>query len=269
MSSTPSKISLTSRNVLRGHVASIRRSLAAINVPLAEQFNGTDLQWYGNISVGTPPQTLPVVFDTGSYTLEFTSTQCGEACANQILFNVSESSTYVDLHEVTEIAFATGGGVNPVVSADEYVLWLETGRDTVTVGGISIPNVALYTIINQTAAFDSDPYSGIQGMSSQAQGFFEGLIQQGLPALFGMYITPYSIGNAELTLGAIDETKIHSPITYSELPANSEGSWQLNSTQITVNGQTTSLLASNRTIIFDSGTSNAYFDTNTTEVEVH
>lgn len=113
------------------------------------------------------------------------------------MFDTAKSSTYVDLNETLTIAFETGGGVNPIVSDDEYVLWLLTGQDTVTVGGIAVPNVELYTVINQTTAFDSNPYSGIQGqvicsegwrcilkpyigMSSEAQGFFEGLMQQGL-----------------------------------------------------------------------------------------
>lgn len=43
---------------------------------------------------------------------------------------------------------------------------IRTGLDTVTVGGIASPNVSLYTIYNQTAAFTPDPFSGIQGESN-------------------------------------------------------------------------------------------------------
>ncbi|KZT08336.1 acid protease [Laetiporus sulphureus 93-53] len=257
---SPYRLLLTSRQVPRGEVArSRKRSLSAFGIPLAEEFNGTDLQWFGNISVGTPPQTIPVVFDTGSSTLEFASTECGAACANQIKFDPSLSSTYVGSNDTFEIAFATGGGVNPIVSDDEYVLWLRAGNDTVTVGGIATPNVELYTIINQTAAFAPDPYSGIQGMSAIAQGFFAGLIEQGLPAMFGMYLTPHTVGNAELTLGGVDESKINGTIEWADKVVDPYGDWQLNSSRISVNGKTTLLLTSNRTIIFDSGTSNVYF----------
>lgn len=67
--------------------------------------------------------------------------------------------------------------------SDEYVLWLRKGSDTVTVGGISTPDVELYTIINQTSAFDVDPQSGIQGSKScsiqrNGRNLIEHVIQQ-------------------------------------------------------------------------------------------
>lgn len=62
-----------------------------------------------------------------------------------------------------QIAFETGGGVNPITSDDEYVLWLRSGTDTVTVDGVATANISLYLVVNQTATFDPDPYSGITG----------------------------------------------------------------------------------------------------------
>ena len=63
-------------------------------------------------------------------------------------------------------------------------------------------------------------------MGATAEGIFAGLISQGLPcqswvtilfrrfltytpstALFSMYLTPKAVGNAELTLGGIDNSK--------------------------------------------------------------
>ena len=43
------------------------------------------------------------------------------------------------------------------------------------------------------------------------------------------------------------------------------GDWEATSSQISVNGKTTSLLKRKRSIIFDSGTSNVLFDTNITD----
>ena len=111
-----------------------------------------------------------------------------------------------------------------------------------------------------------------------------------LLALFSMYLTPNSVGNAELTLGGIDSSKFTgkhlfierrpmnrlwadqlkgTPI-YASVPPSSSGKpsvvWKAPSSGISVNGQTTDLLNTSRAIIFDSGTSNIIFSTNTTEV---
>lgn len=267
----PSKVQLTARKVPSGHMTAMRkrsvmkRGLDTFSIPLIDQFNGTDLQWYGNISVGTPPQEIPVVFDTGSYTLEFASTECGEPCANQVQFNASASSTFVSTGEVQDIAFETGGGVNPITSPNQYVLWLQPGNDTVTVDGVATANVALNLVVNQTAAFEPNPYSGITGLGPVAEGFFLGLMNNGLPALFGLYVTPHSVGNAEITFGGVDESHIHGEIRTAALPSDNDDTWLLGSSAIYINDQTTSLLSTSRTIIFDSGTSNAYFDPNITE----
>ncbi|KZT63211.1 acid protease [Daedalea quercina L-15889] len=243
----------------------MKRGMDPFSIPLVDQFNGTDLQWYGNISVGTPPQQIPVVFDTGSYTLEFASTECGEPCAKQIQFNASASSTFVVTGDVQSIAFETGGGVNPITSEDEYILWLRPGNDTVTVDGVATANVELNLVVNQTAAFDSNPYSGITGLGPVPEGFFLGLMNNGLPGLFGLYVTPESVGNAEITLGGVDESHIHSGIQTAPLPSDNDDTWLLSSSAIYINNKTTSLLSSTREIIFDSGTSNAYFDPSITE----
>jgi hypothetical protein len=153
-------------------------------------------------------------------------------------------------------------GVDPVVGSN-YKLTLRSATDTVAVGGLAVKNVALYLITSQTAKFGIDPFSGIQGMGATASGFFAGLINQGLPSLFSLYLTPKSVGNAELTIGGIDSSKYQGSLTYASLPFFSGSTWQLSSPKIAVNGKTTSTLSQSRTIIFDSGTSNVLFSTST------
>ncbi|SJK97478.1 uncharacterized protein ARMOST_00730 [Armillaria ostoyae] len=248
------------------------RALTPSNVPLDDFFLGTDLQqvylllpnplsdsW---IDVGTPPQEITVVFDTGSRTLEFASTLCGSC--NQAKFDPTHSSTFVDGGSTSSITFSTGVGVDPVVGAN-YRLTLRSATDTVSIGGFEVPNVALFLITDQTPKFDIDPFSGIQGMGAQATGLFAGLVAQGLPSLFSLYLTPLAVGNAELTLGGIDETKFKGDLIFASLPKPASGVWRLPSPGITVNGKTTTLLQTTRSIIFDSGTSNVLFSTDTTE----
>jgi hypothetical protein len=142
-------------------------------------------------------RTLQVVFDTGSSTLEFASTLCA-ACSNQVQFNPNASSTFQDGGRTSSITFSTGVGVDPVVGAN-YRLTLRSGTDTVSAGGLTVPNTDLFLVTDQTEKFDIDPFSGIQGvpqygkyrwilikllpkgLSARAQGFFAGLVAQGLP----------------------------------------------------------------------------------------
>ncbi|KAL4255013.1 peptidase A1 family protein [Abortiporus biennis] len=185
--SEPVKITLASRKVSSKRLLQ-RRTLSPSNVPLANYFNGTDLQWFGNLTVGTPPQTFTVVFDTGSSTLEVPGIQCGTACENQRTFAPSKSSTFVDGGLTGNVTFGTGVGVDPVIG-DNWQLSLRSATDTVSVGGLSVDSVNFYLITNQTPTFASDPFDGIQGMSASAEGFFAGLINQGLPSLFGILLT--------------------------------------------------------------------------------
>ncbi|KAK1235591.1 hypothetical protein PQX77_001184 [Marasmius sp. AFHP31] len=259
----PQKIVLSSR-VAPGPSALKRRQLSQANVPLKDFFKGTDLQWYGNISVGTPAQQISVVFDTGSSSLEFSSTLCSSCLNNAPKFDPSRSSTFVDGGRTSSITFGTGVGVDPVVGSN-YRLTLRSGRDTVVVGGLRSTNVDLFLITDQTPTFNIDPFSGIQGMGARASGFFANLIAQGLPSLFGMFLTPLAVGNAELTIGGVDQSKFSGPLTFASLPSGSSATWRLVSPGVSVNGRTTTTLSRSRNLIFDSGTSNMIFDRATTE----
>lgn len=79
-------------------------------------------------------------------------------------------------------------------------------------------------VLNQTAGFGRDPYDGIFGLSLLALGvspeFFPALIRNGSVAepRYGFYLTLLKVGNPELTLGGIDESKITSDIHY--IPIN-------------------------------------------------
>lgn len=84
-------------------------------------------------------------------------------------------------------------------------------------------------------------------------------------AIFGMYLTPQKVGNAELTIGGLDTSKYTGSLTYAALPSGA-GDWEIPSSAISVNGKTSTTLTKSRSVIFDSGTSNVLFDTKTTEV---
>ena len=93
----------------------------------------------------------------------FQGTLCHQACANQIEFDPTKSSTFVDGAVHTNITFVTGVGVDPVVN-DDYTMDLQSGTDTVSVGGLTVVNTTLFLITNQTEKFGIDTFSGILGV---------------------------------------------------------------------------------------------------------
>ncbi|KAJ6575374.1 acid protease [Mycena capillaripes] len=221
--------------------------------PLLDYFNGTDLQYFGNISIGTPPQHFTVVFDTGSPFLVVPGTACGSACRTQRQFNSSASSTFVDQHSSSTITFGTGVGVTPV-NGSNWELHLSAVTDTVSVAGLTVNSTDLFLITNETATFLDDPFDGIMGLSPNSASFFEA---GGYSPLMGMLFTPKNKGGAEITLGGVDTTKFKTPLVFS--PSLVDDNWQLSSLGIYVNGQTTSELNNTVPLFFDSGTPNMLF----------
>ncbi|KAJ6575375.1 acid protease [Mycena capillaripes] len=220
---------------------------------LLDYFNGTDLQYFGNISIGTPPQHFTVVFDTGSPLLVIPGTECGSACRTQRQFNPSASSTFVDQNASSTLTFGTGIGVTPV-NGSNWQLHLSAVTDTVSVAGLTVNSTDLFLITNETATFLEDPFDGIMGLSPSSASFFEA---GGYRPLMGMFFTPKNKGGAEITLGGVDTTKFKTPLVFS--PSLVDDDWQLSSLGIYVNGKTTSELNNTVPLFFDSGTSNMLF----------
>ncbi|KAF8589868.1 acid protease [Ramaria rubella] len=230
----------------------------SVTGPLQNLFQGTDLQWFGNIGFGTPPQTFGVVFDTGSFDIEIPGIMCALPCNNQRQFDYTTSSTFVDLKETATIHFETAGGVQPGNTESIDVLKV---ADTMMLIGIPVPHTEFYLITNQTAGFIPNPYDGIVGLGYEPNSsIYTALRKKGLPALFSLYLTPRHVGKAEITLGGIDAKKLHgsephwAPILN---PKNKRNSWSLSPAKMSVNGRALKEdLYTSQPMVFDSGTSN-------------
>lgn len=239
-----------------------RAALQPVNIPIEVYYNGTELQWYGPIQVGTPPQNFSVVFDTGSYDFLIPFNTC-ESCSNQRRFDPSLSSTFEDTGDGIYIQFGTGVGVEPV-QGDEWVVVTETVKETVTVGGLSAPETIVELITMQSPAFAPDPFDGIVGLAAEQGSFMSSLVQQGLDPLFALHLADHTSSGSQLTLGGIDESKLGKPPTYIHTAFDGMALWTFNTTGISVNGHSLELDPQLK-IIFDSGTPNVLFTPNLAE----
>ncbi|XP_066559245.1 pepsin A-like [Amia ocellicauda] len=219
---------------------------AVTNEPMT---NDADLAYFGVISIGTPPQSFKVVFDTGSSNLWVPSIYCNSAaCGNHQRFNPSQSSTYRSTSQTLSIQYGTGSMTGILA------------YDTVTVAGIVDTN-QIFGLSESEANFmyymEAD---GILGLafpsiaSSGATPVFDNMMNQGLVSqdLFSIYLSGNGQAGSVLTLGGIDPSYYSGQINW--IPLSSETYWQISMDKVTINGNLVACSGGCQAIV-DSGTS--------------
>ncbi|NXO04301.1 PEPC protein, partial [Rhinopomastus cyanomelas] len=127
--------------------------------------------YFGEITIGTPPQKFLVLFDTGSSNLWVPSTYCQTpACFNHAKFDPSESSTFSSNGQSYTLSYGSGS------------LTVTLGYDTLQIQSISVANQEFGLSENEpTQPFYFAAFDGILGMA------YPSLAVGGMPtALQGM-----------------------------------------------------------------------------------
>ena len=132
-------------------------------IPLSEFKNS---QYVGYISIGTPSQYLPVIFDTGSSNLLVTSSKCkSNTCKEKPKYHSNLSSSFIELNIPMEIQFGTGS-VTGIIN-----------EDNVNIGGMNIPNQKIGEITHQYGeVFSITKFSGIVGLGFASSNDNENII---------------------------------------------------------------------------------------------
>ncbi|XP_015197906.1 pepsin A-like [Lepisosteus oculatus] len=211
--------------------------------------NDADLVYTGIISIGNPPQSFKVQFDTGSANLWVPSVYCSSAaCGNHDRFNPARSSTFRYTSQTLSISYGTG-------SMTGFL-----GYDTVTVAGIAIRN-QIFGLSQTEADFEYYmPYDGILGMAfpsisaSGATPVFDNMMKQGLVSqdVFSFYLSRNGQTGSVLTLGGVDPSYYTGQIYW--IPLSSKTYWQITMEKVTINGNLVACAGGCQAIV-DSGTS--------------
>ncbi|KAJ8976331.1 hypothetical protein NQ317_010098 [Molorchus minor] len=217
-----------------------------------------DIQYYGRISIGTPPQEFKVMFDTGSFTLWVPSEQCrifDSGCWYHRKYMAGKSSTYVKNDKPFKINSYITGNITGVLSEDvvtvmNKLLAQQKVRSQIFGEAINITEYPGY------AKFD-----GVLGLTYSNQTpehyptILSNLIKQKLISqpVFSFYLKRVRHPTGWLILGGSDSTFYKGNMTYLSVIADDY--WQIKLDNISVKSFPNTFCNKSCNAIVDTGTS--------------
>mmetsp|Transcript_26023 Transcript_26023/g.29782 ORF Transcript_26023/g.29782 Transcript_26023/m.29782 type:complete len:383 (-) Transcript_26023:430-1578(-) len=243
------------RNAVRSAASNLKKTpfsalydMVDAALPEDNLTNFYDLQYFGAISAGTPPQDFTVLFDSGSSDLWLMGADCDTSgCQGHAKFDPSASSTFHKLGKEIKITYGSG-------AAEGY-----TATDDFTVAGATATNQEFEVLSSFTQP--GTQWDGICGMGYQllaqdkASPLVPTLASQGKieKASFSFYLSskPNAQGS-KLVLGGVDDSLYTGEFKY--YPLVFEAYWQIALAGITIDGKQLSIPKDSKVIV-DSGTS--------------
>jgi hypothetical protein len=232
--------------------AATQTSRPAVTALAAGKVSGPQVDVFGQIRIGTPPQVFNVAIDTGSSNLLIVSSKCRSAsCLSHNAFEAENSRTASAASLISEGPAVPGEG--PVA------LEISTGEaegevvtDTVCLGAegdVCTKTTFIQMTHMSQEPFDALPYDGILGVGMPAGSLDQRFNFMGNIAEAGLLKT-----NRFALWLAMDEDSEDSEITFGDLPASRLGSdllwlptiraeaggagmWKLNLADVTVNNR--------------------------------
>eukprot|EP01116_Phalansterium_solitarium_P004456 TRINITY_DN1547_c0_g1_i1.p1 TRINITY_DN1547_c0_g1~~TRINITY_DN1547_c0_g1_i1.p1 ORF type:complete len:403 (-),score=129.54 TRINITY_DN1547_c0_g1_i1:122-1306(-) len=225
-------------------------------IPNVPMWNVGDELWVGNITIGNPPQTFRVIFDTGSSNLWIPSVQCilkyDAGCVGKLEYNHSASTTYhPDPCQILFIPYGTG-----------FLLGF-LSNDTVQVGGINVKQQEFGEAVYMADFFSGFPMDGILGLafkdiaSDAVTPVFDNMMAQKLlpQNVFSVYLSSTEGDlTSSIIFGGVDSRYYTGNFSYSKVLLPSY--WLIGLQSVTIAGKTIHQCAADYCpTVVDTGTS--------------
>jgi cathepsin D len=237
-----------------------KRAGNTASVPITDEQN--DSSYSGVVSIGTPPQNLNLVLDTGSSDLWVATSSCTTCTSDIPLFNPTKSSTY---------KAATGSGSTLEIDYGSGSVQGVISEDTVSFGGFTIPTQELLGVTTTTTGLINDGLSGIMGLgfasisALQTTPFWEAIYNANMfsQPLFGFYLERYvnqaqqinTAPGGTLTLGGTNTSLYTGQIEFINMPSGTTPSyWLQQVSTVTVQGKSISVATNSGLAAIDTGT---------------
>ncbi|XP_063153659.1 pepsin B-like [Candoia aspera] len=208
--------------------------------------------YFGEISIGTPPQDFLVVMDTGSSNLWVPSVYCNTAaCGNHKKFNPSASSTYKNEGQTYTLYYGSGD------------LTVTIGYDTVRVQNIVVKNQEFGLSKDEPGnPFYYNYFDGIMGMAYPTLAYWDSqtvmqqMVKQGQLSepIFSFYFSrqpTYQYGG-ELILGGVLDRFFIGEISWA--PVTEEMYWKIAIDEFDIGNQATGWCSDGCQAVVDTGT---------------
>ncbi|KAK4513129.1 poly(A)-binding protein binding protein [Mucor velutinosus] len=206
-------------------------------VPLSNYMNA---QYYGEIQLGSPPQTFTVVFDTGSSNLWVPSTHCSSiACFLHKRYDSQKSQTYAENGTEFSIRYGTG-------ALEGFI-----SHDQLNLGGIKIEDQGFAESVKEPGfTFAFAKFDGILGLGYDTISVqhtvppFYHMVNRDLidEPLFSFWLNDAGEEGAaggELIFGATDPSHYSGELIWSDV--RRKGYWEITMEDIKFAGESIEL----------------------------
>jgi cathepsin D len=237
-----------------------KRAGGSADVQIIDQ--GQDSSYIASIDIGTPPQTMNVVLDTGSSDLWVADDKCTNCDASTPLFQSTKSSTL-------QFSTSTNSEVQLTYGSGQVSGGL--ARDTVSMAGFGIQEQIFVGVDDVSQGFLDGSVSGILGLAfpalarSEATPFWDALIQGNqlaapemsfyLERLLDDTNAPNEAPGGVFTLGGTNSSLFSGQIEFLDIVGNPNTFWLLTLSAVTVQGQSIPITTGDSAVsAIDTGT---------------